>query len=158
MAQESPTNKRFQQASLIWDDLVSNNEALKKLAQELQKSQDIAILNAEQQITLLFSQADFCHSFDERVYVARVFKKRIEDLDILPLVTEHQGLQLASKCLVSLSLFEGYMWHRTNRHGAPSPDFYRQVGKSQFERFGRADVARDFDDWTVYIKSIFAHR
>jgi len=146
--------KREKGINSFWEEFSTNAPLLRNLATQLEEVHEVLALTPEQQLIILFSKADFC-SEQERIYVVRIVKDRLSDLDILPQVTEHQGIHLASKCLISLGLFEGHMWHRTNRYGAPSPEFYRQVGKAQFERCGQLEVARNFDDWTDYINVVF---
>ena len=152
----SSNNLRDEAISKLWEDKASQSVLLKSLYKEMMDSPNLLSLPASNQFLVLFSQADFAKSDDERVYVANIFYRRLFDKDILPLVTEHTGIQLAERCLVSSSLFEKHMHERSRRYSAPKPAFYRKVGISKFEENRRFDVAMHFDAWTEYAGYLFS--
>ncbi len=137
----------------LWEDKASHSALLKSIYNEMMDSARIMNLPASDQFLVLFSQADFAKSDDERVYVAGIFRKRLCDLDILPRITKHKGVQLAEKGLVSLSFFNEYL---ESRYGKPAVRFYRGQSVSRFEGAGRFDVAQNFEAWTEYARNLFA--
>ena len=66
------------------------------------------------------------------------------------------GLELANRCLVSLSLFYDAMEKRWQRHGSPAPDFYRKAGKRAFAAEEKRAIADHFEKWEAYCGEVFA--
>jgi hypothetical protein len=75
--------------------------------------------------------------------------------DIIPAVTEHQGLQLANRGLVSLSFFRDYMLHLHNRYGYPKPDFYIEKSKIEYEGAGKDYLSMHFESWIDFLQETF---
>jgi hypothetical protein len=76
--------------------------------------------------------------------------------DVFPQITQHRGTALAERCFVSLSFFRNYMERRTERYGAPSPDFYKSCGVNEFRRAGWETLADHFSDWNDFWRQQFA--
>jgi len=94
--------------------------------------------------------------FSEASYVAHSVLFHLRNAkDIIPAITGHRGFDLASRCLVSLGFFLGYMQHLTDNHGYPSPEFYTNAGKQAFVEDGRRDVSEHFESWTGYMHDRF---
>lgn len=94
--------------------------------------------------------------FLEVSYVANVVLSQLRNaIDIIPMVSEHQGEELAARCLVSLGFFRERMNHLTDYHGDPAPKFYMAVGKKEFSRAGRFQVAGHLEDWTDFMHERF---
>jgi hypothetical protein len=111
------------------------------------------------QLRLIISNmSTFANSKEECDEVTNIiiWGMKNEDLDsILPMVTEHQGYDLAKRCLISISFFENHMIQRHNRYAAPSPNFYRKIGAASFIQSGHQDIGEHFDKWSLFIKEFF---
>ena len=65
---------------------------------------------------IIFANADFANSDAERVEVAGIFRTYIFKRDIFPLASQHEGRDLACRCLVSLGLFRKRMEYHCRYH------------------------------------------
>ena len=108
------------------------------------------------QIFVILSKAPFEIDEEECVFVASVFFHLMRASDVLPMAMEHHGLELANRCLVSLSLFYDAMEKRWQRHGSPAPDFYRKAGKRAFAAEEKRAIADHFEKWEAYCGEVFA--
>ena len=88
---------------------------------------------------------------EESAEIARIIHCHLTDLDVLPAVTTHHGRDLGERCLLGLSFFIQRMDRRTLRYNAPSPGFYRQVGKQTFRNEGLKDLAEHFTKWELFL-------
>jgi len=105
----------------------------------------------EERVIAIMSESGI-GDFSEASYVAHSVLVHLRNArDIIPAVTRHRGFDLASRCLVSLGFFLGYMQHLTDNHGYPSPEFYTNAGKQAFVEEGRRDVSEHFEGWTGYM-------
>lgn len=123
-------------------------------------------------VPLLFSRADFANT-EETYKVANLFSKYFSHKGrFLPLAVDHleelaqlrskgqltektyarKGEDFASRCLFSLSLFYEALGKLHTRYGAPSPKFYREMGKRTFDRVGQEGIASHFEDWEGFIR------
>lgn len=94
--------------------------------------------------------------FEESSWVAHAVRSNLRNTkDIIPSVVRHKGFELASRCLVSIGFFKGYMKHLTNNHGYPAPEFYIGVGKTTLIQEGRRDISEHFEDWTGFFHERF---
>ena len=100
------------------------------------------------QVMVIFSQAQFADTEEECVDVALILC--VPPFDVFPEITEHQGWGLATRCLIGLSIFYKGMEAR-QRRGYPAPHFYRQVGKSTFQRCGKPELSSHFENWERFI-------
>lgn len=66
----------------------------------------------------------------EPLIVASFLLKVNRESKPLPMLSEDAELKFCAKTLVALSLFLPAMNHRTTRHGAPRPDYYRSASIS----------------------------
>jgi hypothetical protein len=108
-----------------------------------------------EQVECLLSRVMFADSEEECICVAKMFCHVIRKKDILPLVTVHGGIELCSRCLVSLSLFVEALETRCRRHGTPAPCFYREQGIKCCRFCDMAEVAEHFVNWEGFIGEQF---
>jgi hypothetical protein len=127
----------------------------KVVAKELMNKDEFTIENPWSQIRVIISLSPFASSKEECYEVTDIIIWGAQEKDILPMITEHQGYELAKRCLISNSFFESRMKERCERHGAPSPKFYRQIGQSCFKQAGRPEIGSHFDKWTLFLKELF---
>jgi len=104
-----------------------------------------------EQLMMATCSADFASDDEERVSVARMIHWLIDKPDALPMVHCHRGFDLASRCLVSISLFRRAMEWRTRFRGCPTVGFYRAVGIGASRASGMDGVAEHFDNWSGFI-------
>lgn len=107
------------------------------------------------QIMFVASMSPFASSSNECYSVAEIIYWGINTPDVLPSVTEHQGKDLAYRCLISLGMFKKTLIHRCDRHGAPPPSFYRRVGISSFSKIGKEDISEHFLQWENFLSEMF---
>jgi hypothetical protein len=65
----------------------------------------------------------------EPLIVASFLTKVSHETAPLPLIASDEQLGFCAKTLVALSLFYPAMRRRTDRHAAPSPEYYRQTSR-----------------------------
>ena len=104
------------------------------------------------QILLVVMQADFAETDQERVSVASILC--VPRKTVFPMVTEHRGLELAGRCLISLGLF-GHAMEARKQRGYPPPCFYRNVGKSTFAKAGMQEISEHFEKWEWFLGELF---
>lgn len=102
------------------------------------------------------SLSPFADSEKECFDIAEIVYWGIQKTDILPLVTKHNGKELAYRCLISLSLFKKIMIKKCNRYGAPSIVFYRNVGIKTFNLIGQEAISDHFYKWENFISETMA--
>jgi len=107
----------------------------------------------DSQIMCIVSLAPFADSEDECVTVSGIICWGYRRPDVSPLVTEHQGKELAARCLLTLSFFRGVL-ERRFRHGGPSPDFYRRVGMKAFHDIGMEELVAHFRKWETFLPEV----
>ncbi len=125
------------------------------IAKQLASSDKVVIGNELNQILLIMSESHFLLSNEEPLQVSAMMFYCLKQEDVLPKVTENSGKNLGAKCLVSLSLFEPALQSLCNRHGAPNPSFYRNVGKAVLGSENMREVSLNFDKWVHYIREHF---
>jgi hypothetical protein len=104
-----------------------------------------------EQLMLIMSSARFASSDQECADVARLVHHIIGRPNVLPLVSIHSGMELASRCLVSLALFRTAMAARTKHHACPPPSYYRQAGIRTLTNIEMKGVSAHFDSWSGFI-------
>jgi hypothetical protein len=125
------------------------------ISNQLANNRQVLLGNELNQLILLTSQAQFLLEQSEAVQVAVMIFWCLKQTDILPRISEQSGKALGSRCLIALSLFEPALQNLCNRHGAPSPTFYRKVGKAVLDSENMREVSLNFDRWTNYIHERF---
>jgi len=139
----------------LWEDNSSRSLIQQELGKKLIDSDDFIDEFPLTQIMFISTMSPFASSVNECYSVADVVYWGIHRVDILPLVSEHKGKELAYRCLISLSMFEAALVKRYNRYGAPSPSFYRKVGEKSFEQIGMNDIGKHFYQWENFIREMF---
>ena len=139
----------------MWrDDPSLRHQIARQVGRKLMKSSEVLPLGNEQFLALI-SLASFADSDDECIYVYGVLKHNLTNKYPFPLITEHKGYDLASRCLVSLGFFYRNMEKRTRYYGTPEPEFYREVGQDTFKKLGRRDVSEHFTSWEGFFQEVF---
>ena len=146
----------------LWDEraLTSgknnpNNHLLRALYRETSNQPVLSLIPSVDQLMIIFSNADFASSDAERVEVAGIFRTYIFKRDPFPMASQHEGRDLACRCLVSLGLFKQRMEYHCRYHEAPSPSFYRQVGIAEFDCINRRDLSHNFVNWENFFSEFF---
>lgn len=147
---------RSEVISTLQDDKDCRPAINRHIGNALAKTDEIIEDLPFEQIICTLSGAGFADSETECVCVARMVYVTISKKDILPLVTVHSGVELASRCLVSLGLFIKAIEERSKRRGAPTPQFYRGVGIMSCKRCDMGDIAQHFTNWEGYLGEHFA--
>lgn len=114
-------------------------------------SEEIISDRAFDQLKMLTATAAFAESDQECVDVARMIHWIFRQPDVLPMISQHSGFDLLSRCLISISLFRKALERRLQRRGAPSPSFYREIGIITAKQEGMTLVAQHFDNWSGFI-------
>jgi hypothetical protein len=121
----------------------------------LERKDKFLTTNALDTLCFLCLNSPFADDENECYTVSVLIYKNIKTLDILPLVTEEHGLNLASKCLVSLSLFSDRLEWRRQRYGYPGADYYRKVSKLILKQYGHNNVANHHKLWEQFLGEMF---
>ena len=146
----------------LWDPATSasgrvdhNTTLLKALYRETSVDPVVSLLSPLDQLMIIFSNADFASSDQERVDVAGIFREYAFMTDPLPLISQHSGRDLACRCLISLGLFGKMMESHYKYHAAPKPEFYREVGITEFNCINRRDLSQNFVNWENFFGEFF---
>ena len=108
-----------------------------------------------EQLRAMIMPADFAN-LDERLYIANMISRFLRRNDFFPEITEHEGTDYAERCLFSTSFFWDHLRKKQNNHGAPSPEFYLETGKTEYELIGMKDIARNMIQWREFLSEISA--
>jgi len=135
----------------LWYDFSSRCLLEKTIGKKIMEYDGILIDLPLTQLMFISSMSPFASNADECHDVAEILYWGIHNSDVLPLITEHNGEELANRCLISLSLFKRALITKCERHGAPSPDYYRNVGIRAFIGIGREDIGNHFKLWEHFI-------
>jgi hypothetical protein len=140
----------------LWKEDDSRHLVRKAIGKHLLSDTQIIGDKPQEQIMMILSQAMFAESEDECMTISKMIFDLHKAPDIFPMISEHQGYALASRCLISLSLFPKALEERSNRRGYPKPKFYRQIGKATFEMCDYYLVASHFSLWEDFIGKVFS--
>ena len=107
-------------------------------------------------ICLICLTSKFAASDDECHRIAiTIYQYLDKPNNLLPYVSEDEGLSFANKTLISLSFCAKALEARWKKHGAPSPDYYRKTSKSVFAQHGQKDIAAHHEQWEGFIGELF---
>ena len=148
------TNKAEHIQKLL-EDKDSSFLVEREIAKELMSQNEFTPENPWSQIRVIISLSPFASSKEECYDITDIIIWGVEKDDIIPMITEHSGYELAKRCLISISFFEKYMIRRCERYGAPSPNFYRQVGQTCFKQIGKTEIGSHFNKWTLFLQELF---
>ena len=150
------SEKRTAAVEKLWADEESRRLLLEQVAIELPDYGAVIWRYPKEQVLAMAAQARFAQ-IDEAFCVGAIINRYMrETKDILPMVTQHYGWELASRCLISLGFFGAYMEQRTRRYNAPSPNFYKARGKEAFRSEGWDSIAKNFEKWLELLAEQFA--
>ena len=138
-------------AATLWNDESSRPLLQQTMADHLLGDRPVFFRPVDQML-ILVSQAHFADSEEECADVAHILC--VPPQDTLPLISEHHGWGLATRCLIGLSFFYPAMEARFRR-GYPNPKYYRQVGKVTFSRCGKPELDSHFENWEMFIGEHF---
>lgn len=142
--------------SIYSEDPSSRQALFKAFGQKIIEQQEkILISKPLDLLTLICMTASFADSTEECQDVAIIFYKRLNDPSPLPYISDDQGILLAEKTLVSLSLYPKAMERRWKYKGAPSPNFYREASKLIFKKNEKDSVAKNHEKWELFFSEIF---
>jgi hypothetical protein len=139
----------------LWEDKSSRLLIEKEIGKQLLANNELLISLPLAQLMAIMSLARFSSSQTESYDVAAIVYWGAKTTDIMPMVTEHSGKELAYRCLIALGLFKEAMKAKTNRHAYPPITFYRTVGISSFEALGMIDISHHFCQWEGYLEEMF---
>jgi hypothetical protein len=138
------------------EDLSSRQLLFKAFGQKIiEKQETFLIAKPLDLLSLMCMTASFADSPDECQEVAIIFFKRLNDSSPLPYISDDQGILLAEKTLVSLSLYAKAMEKRWKYKGAPSPNFYREASKLIFKKNNQKSIADHHEKWECFFSEIF---
>jgi hypothetical protein len=142
---------------------------LKEVSKELPSYEGIIINYAKDQIMAIALEPDFA-DLDEGFYVGNILVKHMisgtqleysnseeerSSNDIIPSLVYQNSLDLAEKCLISLSFFQESMERRTDMYGAPAPNTYMEVAQRIFVCEGWRSLSENFENWQDYLHEKF---
>jgi hypothetical protein len=139
----------------LWDDKDSRFLVQKEIGKKLLDNKEIIDELPLTQVMFIVSLSNFADSETECYSVAEIIYWGLHRIDIMPRITEHNGKDLAYRCLISLGFFKKGLIKRWERHAAPSPSFYRQVGIQSFENIGMRDIGNHFYQWENFMGEFF---
>lgn len=112
--------------------------------------------NAIDAICLMCLTAKFADSEDECHRVAiTVYQHHDKTKDILPSLVSDRDLKFANKTLITLSFYPQALEKKWKFHGAPKPDFYRQLSKTVYRIHDQNDIASHHEQWEAFLSEIF---
>ena len=139
----------------LWEDTSSRALIRKEIGKQLLSHELIIKELPLTQLMLTASLSSFADSENECCEIAGIIYWGIKTVDIIPMVSKHNGRELAYRCLISLGFFKQYLIKRCERYGAPSPSFYRQAGINSFNSIGMNDIGYHFLQWENLISELF---
>ena len=122
----------------------------KEAAKRLMVS-DIIGGHSKDQLLLITALSPFASDEEECIEVANILYWGIKVIDIRPFITEHNGAEFAYRALICLSLFKRMLINKHERRAAPSPDYIRMTGISNFKLIGQDDIAEHFCKWEAFL-------
>lgn len=142
----------------LWKDEEARPALRAAIGQELMFRDDLIILQpAIDTLMVLCSTSHFAESAEECAAVAVLVHKGLRYPEILPQISDaiqpkpRVRRDFAMKALISLSFFSGALERQCRRHGAPQPDFYRQLSQACFIYLGHEQVARNHQHWESFL-------
>ena len=139
----------------LWEDKDSRFLIQKEIGKKLLDNDKMVDEFPLTQVMFIVSLSNFADSESECYNVAEIIYWGMHRIDIMPMVTKHKGKDLAYRCLITLGFFKQGLIKRWERHAAPSPSFYRQVGIQSFENIGMNDIGNHFYQWENFMSEFF---
>jgi len=157
LIEELYTKEEQESIKKLYSGDESVHELLKKAFGQkiLAEKEKVLITNALDVLCFMCLNSPFADDENECYTVAVFVYKNMKTFNLLPLVTEEHGINLASKILVSLSFFKDRLIRRMNRYGYPGPEYYRKVGKLILKQHEHKNIAAHHEKWEAFLGEIF---
>lgn len=111
--------------------------------------------NAIDALFIICLSARFADSEDECNRVAiTIYQYHDKIKETIPSMIDDEGLKLASKCLISLAFYPQALEKRWKYHGAPKPNFYRQLSKTIYKTHDQQDIASHHEQWETFLGEV----
>lgn len=118
-------------------------------------SSKIIISNAIDALFMICLTAKFADSEDECNRVAiTIYQYHDKTREMIPSIASDMGLVFANKSLIALSFHPQALEKRWKYHGAPKPDFYRQLSKTVYKTFDQQDIAAHHEQWEAFLSEV----
>jgi len=118
-------------------------------------SSKIIVSHAIDALFMICLSAKFADSEDECNRVAvTIYQYHDKTASIIPSIASDEGLVFASKCLIALSFHPQALEKRWMYHGAPKPDFYRQLSKNVYKAFDQQDISAHHEQWEAFLGEV----
>lgn len=118
-------------------------------------SSKIIVSNAIDALFMICLAAKFADSEDECNRVAiTIYQYHDKVKEVVPCMSIDYGLTFSSKCLIALSFYPQALEKRWKYHGAPKPDFYRQLSKTIYKTFDQDDIAAHHEQWEGFLSEV----
>ena len=127
----------------------------REIGSRLMKSEDILHEEVWNQVYSIVSMAPFTESRDERLAITDIIKWGAFQVDIFPSIAAHRKQDLAYRCLISLSFYKQNLERKYQKFGAPSPDYYREIGIGTFQTIGMENIGEHFGQWEHFLGEVF---
>jgi len=101
----------------LWEDQNSRLLLQKEIGKQLLSTEEFIDELPLTQLMLLTSLSTFSNSEEECTNIAAIIYWGIKKTDILPMITEHSGKELAYRCLISLGFFNLFQKSSAFRQG-----------------------------------------
>lgn len=146
-------NKRQCKAiqDLYVKDPSSHKAIYQSISVKLFDNEKIILAKGLDMLSLILKQNSFGATDEEIMMVAVFIYKSFFYDSILPYLSEGNSLDFSIKTLVSLSFFRKTMEKRTERFGAPSPNYYRETSKLVFKYHGYDGIAKSHQNWESFL-------
>ena len=115
----------------------------------------IIVSHAIDALFMICLSAKFADSEDECNRVAiTIYQYHDKTKEMMPSIASDMGLVFASKSLIALSFHPQALEKRWKFHGAPKPDFYRQLSKTVYKTFDQQDIAAHHEQWEAFLGEV----
>ena len=139
----------------LWEDKSSRFLLQQEIGKKILDSEYFVGELPLTQLMFITTLSPFATSDKECHLVAEIIYWGMHRTDILPLISEHKGKDLAYRCLISLGFFTSAIEKKWKRRGSPSPSFYREVGINAFNQIEMKDISKHFIGWESFLKEYF---
>jgi hypothetical protein len=141
---------------LFKTDPSSRNLIKQAIGTKLITDQNVIITsNAIDTLFLVCLTAKFADSEDECNRVAiTIYQYYDKTSDMVPSLVSDRDLKFASKTLMALSFRPQALEKQWKYHGAPNPNYYRQLSKTIYNIWNQKDIAAHHEQWEAFLGEI----
>lgn len=75
--------------------------------------------------------------------------------DVLPMISKHEGKELAYRCLIARAFFKGALMDLHERRAAPKPEYYYEAGVNAFYSINEKEIGNHFKKWELFLQTVF---